>query len=74
MTIRVAVNGFGRIGRNFARALYGNDQIELVAANDLADVNTLAHLLKYDTVHGRATFEIKHDDTGISVDGRYMDM
>ena len=74
MTIRVAVNGFGRIGRNFARALYGNDQIELVAANDLADVNTLAHLLKYDTVHGRAPFEIKHDDTGISVDGRYMDM
>ncbi|MBT6443509.1 MAG: type I glyceraldehyde-3-phosphate dehydrogenase [Acidimicrobiaceae bacterium] len=74
MTIRVAVNGFGRIGRNFARALHGNDQIELVAANDLADVNTLAHLLKYDTVHGRATFEIKHDDTGISVDGRYMDM
>lgn len=74
MTIRVAVNGFGRIGRNFARALHGNDQIELVAANDLADVNTLAHLLKYDTVHGRAPFEIKHDDTGISVDGRYMDM
>ncbi len=70
MTIRVAINGFGRIGRNFARAAHGHDQIELVAANDLGDVPTLAHLLKYDTVHGRAPFEIKHDDHGIAIDGR----
>ena len=74
MTIRVAINGFGRIGRNFARAVHGNDQIELVAANDLGDINTLAHLLKYDTVHGRAPFEIKHDDAGIAIDGRCMNM
>ena len=74
MTIRVAINGFGRIGRNFARAVHGNDQIELVAANDLADVPTLAHLLKYDTVHGRAPFEVKHDDKGITLDGRPLAM
>ena len=70
MTIRVAINGFGRIGRNFARAAHTNDQIELVAANDLGDVPTLAHLLKYDTVHGRAPFEVKHDDRGIAIDGQ----
>ncbi len=74
MTIRVAINGFGRIGRNFARAVHGNDQIELVAANDLGDVVTLAHLLKYDTVHGRAPFEIKHDDKGLTIDGRCVSM
>jgi glyceraldehyde 3-phosphate dehydrogenase len=72
MTIRVAINGFGRIGRNFTRALHGNDQIELVAANDLADVSTLAHLLKYDSVHGRAPFEVKHDDEGMALDGRAL--
>jgi len=74
MTIRVAINGFGRIGRNFARAVRGNDQIELVAANDLGDITTLAHLLKYDTVHGQAPFEINHDDKGIAIAGRYMSM
>jgi len=74
MTIRVAINGFGRIGRNFARAVHGNGQIELVAANDLGDVETLAHLLKFDTVHGRAPFEVKHDEKGIAIDGRCMAM
>jgi glyceraldehyde 3-phosphate dehydrogenase len=48
---RVAINGFGRIGRVFARAIQGNDNIELVAINDLSDTVTLAHLLKYDSVH-----------------------
>ena len=74
MTIRVAINGFGRIGRNFARAIHGNDEIELVAANDLGDVPTLAHLLKHDTVHGRAPFEVKADDRGIAIDGRAVAM
>lgn len=74
MTIRVAINGFGRIGRNFARAIHDNDAIELVAANDLGDVVTLAHLLKYDTVHGKAPFEIKADDQGIAIDGKHMAM
>jgi glyceraldehyde 3-phosphate dehydrogenase len=49
--IRVAINGFGRIGRVFTRAIQGNDNIELVAINDLSDTATLAHLLKYDSVH-----------------------
>jgi len=74
MTIRVAINGFGRIGRNFARAVHGNDQIELVAANDLGDVATLAHLLKFDTVHGRAPFEVKSDDSTLAIDGKGLVM
>ena len=49
--IRVAINGFGRIGRVFTRAIQGNDGIELVAINDLSDTATLAHLLKFDSVH-----------------------
>jgi glyceraldehyde 3-phosphate dehydrogenase len=49
--IRIAINGFGRIGRVFTRAIQGNDNIELVAINDLSDTATLAHLLKYDSVH-----------------------
>ena len=49
--IRVAINGFGRIGRVFTRAIQGNDNIELVAINDLSDTVTLAHLLKYDSIH-----------------------
>lgn len=59
--IRVAVNGFGRIGRYFSRLALMNPQIELVAINDLAPIGTLVHLLKYDSVHGRMhdEFEIK---------------
>ena len=56
MTIKVAINGFGRIGRNVFRALYESgkqDKFEVVAVNDLGDANTNAHLLQYDTAHGR---------------------
>ncbi len=55
MTIRVGINGFGRIGRNFFKALdeSGDRGFEIVAANDLGDLKTMAHLLKYDTVAGR---------------------
>jgi len=58
MTIRVGVNGFGRVGRNFFRAVdaqqtAGTTDIEIVGVNDLTDINTLAHLLKYDSVLGR---------------------
>lgn len=64
MTVRVAINGFGRIGRLVCRALFesGNTDIELVAINDLADVKTNAHLLKYDSVHGVFPFDVKGDD------------
>ena len=50
MALKIAINGFGRIGRNVVRAGLGNPEVEFVAANDLADVKTLAHLLKYDSV------------------------
>jgi glyceraldehyde 3-phosphate dehydrogenase len=74
MTIRVGVNGFGRIGRNFfraARQATGGDQgVEVVAVNDLTDNKTLAHLLKYDSTFGRLAAEVGYDDTSISVDGR----
>ena len=68
MTVRVGINGFGRIGRNFYRALkkQGAD-IDLVAANDLGSVDTNAHLLKYDSTHGRLEEEIKVTADGITV-------
>ncbi|WP_139557153.1 type I glyceraldehyde-3-phosphate dehydrogenase [Methylotetracoccus oryzae] len=68
MSIKVAINGYGRIGRNILRALYENkrtSEIQIVAINDLGDANTNAHLTKYDTVHGRFSGEV-------SVDGDYM--
>ncbi|MBB4909051.1 type I glyceraldehyde-3-phosphate dehydrogenase [Actinophytocola algeriensis] len=71
MTVRVGVNGFGRIGRNFWRAVQASEHdIEIVAFNDLGDVATMAHLLKYDSVLGRLPVEVKATDEGISVDGK----
>ena len=70
MTVKVGVNGFGRIGRNFFRAAKkrGAD-IDFVAVNDITDSKTLAHLLKYDSVLGRLDGEVKVTDQGLSVDG-----
>ena len=70
MTIRVGINGFGRIGRNFFRAVkeQGAD-IDFVAANDLGSVETMAHLLQNDSVMGRLDSEVEVTDDGISVDG-----
>jgi len=61
MTVRVAINGFGRIGRNVLRAIAENDRrdIEVVGINDLAPVETNAHLLRFDSVHGRFPGEVK---------------
>ena len=71
MTVRVGINGFGRIGRNFFRAVQaGHPGIEIVAFNDLGDVKTMAHLLKYDSILGRFPGEVAVTDTGISVNGR----
>ncbi|MDF6041780.1 type I glyceraldehyde-3-phosphate dehydrogenase [Streptomyces sp. NPDC005318] len=69
MTIRVGINGFGRIGRNYFRALLeqGAD-IEIVAVNDLGDTATTAHLLKYDTILGRLKAEVSHTADSITVD------
>ncbi|HAW72018.1 MAG TPA: type I glyceraldehyde-3-phosphate dehydrogenase [Firmicutes bacterium] len=67
MTVKVAINGFGRIGRNVLRAGISNPDIEFVAINDLADANTLAHLLKYDSVHGPLNAEVRVDGNFIVI-------
>ena len=81
MAIRVGINGFGRIGRNFYRVVealgdsqtaFGNEPIEIVAVNDLTDNATLAHLLKYDSVLGRLPGTVTSTDTEILVDGVAM--
>ena len=72
MTIRIAINGFGRIGRNVFRALYEGgyrDQLQVVAINDLGNAKTNAHLLKYDTVHGHFNADVSHDDNNLIVNG-----
>jgi glyceraldehyde 3-phosphate dehydrogenase len=75
VTVRVGVNGFGRIGRNFWRAVdaqrvAGQSDIEIVAVNDITDNATLAHLLKYDSILGRLPYEVSHTDDEIVVDGK----
>jgi len=69
MTTRLAINGFGRIGRNILRALHesGNTDMEVVAINDLAPTENLAHLLKYDSVHGRFPGTVTHTDKSIDI-------
>ena len=69
MAIKVAINGFGRIGRNVLRTCLGDKDIDFVAVNDLTDTKTLAHLLKYDSVMGNLTNEISHSENTIKVDG-----
>ncbi|MFJ1793955.1 type I glyceraldehyde-3-phosphate dehydrogenase [Kitasatospora griseola] len=70
MTIRVGINGFGRIGRNFFRAVKAQGaDIEIVGVNDLTDTKTLAHLLKYDTTLGTFPGEVSHTEDTITVDG-----
>ena len=75
MTVRVGVNGFGRIGRNFWRAVdaqkaAGSADIEVVGVNDITDNNTLAHLLKYDSILGRFPADVSATDEEIVVDGK----
>jgi glyceraldehyde 3-phosphate dehydrogenase len=73
MPVRVAINGFGRVGRSFVRAARAHDaDIEVVAVNDLASPQTLAHLLKYDSVFGRFGGEVEARDGAIVVDGTEM--
>src|SRR4030043_1612054 len=70
MSFRVAINGFGRIGRNFFRTSTGYKEFEIVAINDLTDAKTLAHLLKYDSVHGIFKADVKEGNGSIKVDDR----
>ena len=62
MGIKVGINGFGRIGRNVMRTCLGDKDIDFVAVNDLTDTKTLAHLLKYDSVHRAFKGEVNYDD------------
>ena len=68
--INVAINGFGRIGRVFFRIASSNPSINIVAINDITDSKTLAHLLKYDSVHGKFNGEINHDNDHIYINGK----
>ena len=71
MTVKVGINGFGRIGRNFYRAVVASGaDVEVVGVNDLTDNKTLAHLLKYDSILGRFDGEIAYDDESITVNGK----
>ena len=71
MSVRVGINGFGRIGRNVFRAAHDRGEgIEIVAVNDITDAPTLAHLLKYDSVHGRYPGTVEQGDDGLVVDGK----
>jgi len=73
VTVRVGINGFGRIGRNFWRAVSaGGHDVEIVAANDLGDVATMAHLLSYDSVAGRLGKQVTAVDDGIEIDGKIL--
>jgi len=70
MSVRVGINGFGRIGRLVFREIQKREDMEVVGINDLTDAKTLAHLLKYDSVHGKFDGEVSHKDDSIVVDGK----
>lgn len=70
MAVKLGINGFGRIGRNVFRAALTNPNVEVVAVNDLTDANTLAHLLKYDTVHGKLNEDVTVDGDYLVVGGK----
>ena len=70
MAVKVGINGFGRIGRNFFRTAYKDPALEIVAVNDITDAKTLAHLLKYDSVHGRFEEEVGVRDSALVVAGK----
>ncbi|MFV8467085.1 type I glyceraldehyde-3-phosphate dehydrogenase [Flavobacterium sp. LB1P62] len=72
MKTRIAINGFGRIGRNLFRLLLNHPTIEVIAINDIADTKTMAHLVKYDSIHGVLPFSVSPDEKGFSVDGKHF--
>ncbi len=74
MALKVAINGFGRIGRMVFRAGFGNPNIELVAINDLTDTATLAHLLKYDSVHGAFGKDISNTERSLIINGKEIEI
>ncbi|TWI60021.1 type I glyceraldehyde-3-phosphate dehydrogenase [Halalkalibacter nanhaiisediminis] len=74
MATKIGINGFGRIGRNVFRAALNNPNVEVVAINDLTDANMLAHLLKYDTVHGRIDAEVSVNGNALVVNGQEINI
>jgi glyceraldehyde 3-phosphate dehydrogenase len=72
MTMRVAINGFGRIGRNFFRTCFNDPAIEIVAINDLTDSKTLAHLLTYDSIHGKFQADVQYGPDSLTVNGKQI--
>ncbi|NMA69763.1 MAG: type I glyceraldehyde-3-phosphate dehydrogenase [Desulfitobacterium sp.] len=72
MTIRIGINGFGRIGRNVFRAAFGTENIEIVAVNNRSTGEIMPHLLKYDSVHGIFPHEVESVDGGFKVDGKFI--
>jgi len=69
---RIAINGFGRIGRNLFRLLLNHPEIEVIAINDIADTQTMAHLIKYDSIHGVLPQTVIADEKGFSIDGTHF--
>jgi len=74
MAIKVGINGFGRIGRNLLRSALSHREIEFVAVNDLTDAKTLAHLLKYDSIHGVLSSEVEAKEKSLRVNGRTIEV
>ncbi|GEN46720.1 type I glyceraldehyde-3-phosphate dehydrogenase [Alkalibacillus haloalkaliphilus] len=74
MTVKLGINGFGRIGRRVFRAALNNDNVEVVAINDLTDANMLAHLLKYDSVHGQLAEDVEVNGDNIVVGGKEINV
>lgn len=72
MTVKVGINGFGRIGRNVFRVMEKDPDIEVVAVNDLGEASTLAHLIKYDSIHGKFDGDVKVVEGGFEVNGRFV--
>ncbi|MEO8254243.1 MAG: type I glyceraldehyde-3-phosphate dehydrogenase [Flavobacterium sp.] len=72
MKTRIAINGFGRIGRNLFRLLLNHQEIEVIAINDIADTKTMAHLIKYDSIHGVLPQTVLADEKGFSIDGKHF--
>ena len=72
MKTRIAINGFGRIGRNLFRLLLNHPDIEVIAINDIADTKTMAHLVKYDSIHGVLPYTVTEDEKGFFVDSKHF--
>ncbi|MCK5097128.1 MAG: type I glyceraldehyde-3-phosphate dehydrogenase, partial [Desulfobacteraceae bacterium] len=74
MSIKIGINGFGRIGRLVFRISLNNPDVEVVAINDLTDTKTIAHLLKYDSVHGQLDLPVSSSEGKINVGGKDIDV